>query len=110
MTKQQQEYTRRTRIVDMLFPAVAYLRSRSAVFEFEQVDLEIARRLFLERATGTREDGQLSVFFATLEEGQAPSIARLQQLRELMTTGLDEILESPERYGVTVQNDDIEEG
>lgn len=98
----------RADLVERVAPGLAYLRSRTAVYEFHHVDLEVARRLFLERASGLREDGQLSVYFGTLEEGQAPSLERLNQLEATVVEVIQEILNNPDRFGLTVVDEDRE--
>lgn len=97
-----QQLESRLRLIDRIYPALNYLQRRVALGEFQTIDLELARRLYLERITGLREDGQLSVFFGTLQEGSAPSIARLQQLLRDIDAVIEEIVENADQLGVTV--------
>jgi hypothetical protein len=66
------------------------------------VDFDVARRLFIERVSGERENGTLSVLSATLEEGMAPSLPRIRQWRQSLRDLVERLQETPEQFGVRV--------
>lgn len=90
----------RERLVRTVLPALTYLRSEAAKVDALGVDLDVARRLWIERLTGTRESGALSVFHATLTEGQAPSLPRLREAQQNLDDLIADLRRSPEAMGV----------
>lgn len=102
MSETNQQLRSRLQLINKIFPALSYLQTRAALTEYQAIDLEIARQLFLERITGLREDGKISVFYGTLEEGGSPSIARLEQMRDTLQSVIEDITENADRLGISV--------
>lgn len=97
----------RLQLIENLWPAVLFLQREARIADATQVDFEVSRRLYLEKITGQRADGQLSVFYATLQEGGQESIARLEELLANFSSSLNEIEENPDRLGVSVIDEDV---
>jgi len=89
----------RENLLQAVGPALAYVQARAAAEDLRSVDFDVSRRLFIERVSGQREDGTLSVLSATLEEGQAPSLPRVQQWRQSLRDLVERLRETPEQFG-----------
>jgi hypothetical protein len=89
----------RENLLQAVGPALAYVQARAAAEDLRAVDFDVSRRLFIERVSGQREDGTLSVLSATLEEGQAPSLPRVRQWRQSLRDLVERLRETPEQFG-----------
>ena len=98
----------RDTLLSTVGPALAFLQSESTAADLEAIDLDIARRLQIERITGVRETGTLSLLSASLEESQAPSIEKLRALRATLDAALQAIRENPDSYGVKLVQGTVE--
>ena len=92
----------RARLLSKVFPAYALLRNQERTRRAVGLDLEEARALYLERITGTTPSG-LSPRSGTLQEGTAPSLTRLEQLRSELRGAIEELEAYPERFGVVLE-------
>jgi hypothetical protein len=92
----------RETLLQAVGPSLAYIQARAAGQDLRSVDFDVARRLFIERVSGERENGTLSVLSATLEEGMAPSLPRIRQWRQSLRDLVERLQETPEQFGVRV--------
>jgi hypothetical protein len=90
----------RETLLQAVGPALAYVQARAAGEDLRAVDFDISRRLFIERISGEREDGTLSLTSATLEQGLAPSIPRIRQWRESLRDLVARLQDNPDQFGV----------
>lgn len=90
----------RIALLEEILPTLAFLElmnSRERRRGFSQLD---ARRAFLERATGETPLGSPSPRFHSLEQGQAPSLARLEEAQSRLESVILPLLEDPNAYGL----------
>lgn len=92
----------RETLLQAVGPSLSYIQARAAGQDLRAVDFDIARRLFIERVSGQREDGTLSVLSATLEEGMAPSLPRIQQWRQSLRDVVERLRDNPEQFDARV--------
>jgi len=93
-------------LIQTVGPAVQFVRSEAARADLREIDLDLARRLWVEQLTGVSEAGTPVNASSTLENGQHDSIPRIQEMRERLKDFIAKIRDNPEDYGITLTRDE----
>lgn len=92
----------RETLLQAVGPSLSYIQARAAGQDLRAIDFDVARRLFIERVSGQKENGTLSVLSATLEEGMAPSLPRVRQWRQSLRAVVEQLRDNPEQFNARV--------
>jgi len=89
-------------------PVITVLQGQAVEVELATIDLEVVRRLAIERIEGTRADGSPALTSGVLGETNTVSIEKLRQLQEVFDAFVTSVQEYPEQYNTTLKSGTVE--